>query len=698
MFWYIFYKRHLALLRGIAFFFMGLIVAFIIALNQVNLESLRGSILGMLRETTNMPIEIDGKISWRFSLQPEIELNGVRIPNADWAKNKNLFVAEKIDVRLDLLSLLKPHPVVRHIKVYNAEIALEKNAKGEDSIVYIDSQKTPEQPEDENPEQPQQPLYPVALMPFSGLEIQNITADIYGNQYSLSGFAMRNYMREDNIEYSGWVKPYEINFPFVIQFSQYNSERKIYPLRIALATGAEPLIADVALEGTSKAPIDFVVHGEIPDLAKSGRWFNFDVEEMPKISLNIAGGIDRKKISFRKSSLSIYGIDVDFSGSYDWSKKIPVIKAKFSFDELNLYKSFPEWYGAGKEWVHPNRDLNVFHDMPLFGEYLYNIDADVELSLKRFVVYRSLDLTDMKAVAHVKNHHVLLDVTTGFADGKLDAAIVADIDDKGVYTVRAAANGERIYVGGILSEINVNNVISGLPVNLAFYVEARGANMSQIMQTITGPVIVYSVDRGFAHADLVEYMYGGDFLTSLRHNVEDIFTGNKRDMIVIDSAIANLKLRNGLIETQNGVAVETHVINMRLAGELDLGKETIQMSLASVPVRGLKISLSGNLVNAMQITGNLAEPDFKINGAAVAGKVGSAVGIGLLLSPLTGGLSIAGGLVVGLLAGDMLESWLADDNPYKTARKKGAPRKRGDPEWMDKPIKVLVQDFFATKE
>ena len=419
---------------------------------------------------------------------------------------------------------------------------------------------------------------------------------------------------------------------------------------------------------------------------------------MPKISLNIAGGIDRKKISFRKSSLSVNGIDVSFSGVYDWSKKTPVIKAKLSFDELNLYTTFPEWYGAGKEWIHPNRELNVFHDMPLFGEYLYNIDADLDVFLKRFVVYRSLDLTDMKVKARVKNHHVIADVTTGFADGNITASIIADIDEKGVYTARAAANGEHIYVGGILSEINVNNVISGLPVNLAFYVEARGADMSQIMQTITGPVIVYSVDRGFAHADLVEYMYGGDFLTSLRHNVEDIFTGNKRDMIVIDSAIANVKLRDGLIETQNGVAVETHVINMRLAGELDLGKEIIQMSLASVPVRGLKISLSGNLVNAMQITGNLAEPDFKISGAAVAGKVGSAVGIGLLLSPLTGGLSIVGGLAVGLLAGDMLESWLADDNPYKTARKKGAPRKRGDPEWMDKPIKVLVQDFFATKE
>ena len=228
------------------------------------------------------------------------------------------------------------------------------------------------------------------------------------------------------------------------------------------------------------------------------------------------------------------------------------------------------------------------------------------------------------------------------------------------------------------------------------YVRMSGKNMSEIMQTMTGPVIAYSVDRGFAHADLVEYMYGGDFLTNLRHNVEDLFTGNKRDMIQIDGAVANIKLRNGLIETQNGVAVETHVINLRLAGTLDLGQETIQLSLATVPVRGLKLSLSGNLVNALQISGNLAEPDFKINGAAVVGKVGAAVGLGLLLSPLTGGLSIAGGLVAGLLAGDLLEGWLADDHPYQTALDRGAPIKRGDPEWFHVPVTDLAGPLFES--
>ena len=693
MFLYVFYKRHILLLRFIAFFFMGLIVAFIIALHQVNLESLRGNILSALRDATNMPIEIDGKMAWNFSLRPQIELNDVRIPNASWAKNKDMFFAKKINVRLDLFSLFSSHPVIRNIAIYDAELNIEKNSSGEISVVFNENkkpEKTPEEKKEIN-------LYPVEQFPFFGLDVEKLHVDLFGDKYELASLGISNYMRHDNREYSGWVKPYDRNFPFVIQFSEYNPERKIYPVRIAFATGGEALIADVALEGTSKMPIDFVVRGEIPNLEKSSKWFNINMVQVPKIKLNVAGGIDRKKITFRKSSVSIKDIPFTFSGSYDWSRKTPVINAKILSERIDIYKSFPEWFGVGKEWLHPNRELNIFHDMPLGGKFLYDIDADVEIDLKHFIVYRSLDLFDTNIKAHIKNHELRMDGNVGIGQGNIKVALVGSIDKDGVYDVQAAVTGNQVYVGEILKQINVDNVISGLPVNLDFFVEARGADMSQIMQTITGPVIVYSVDRGFAHADLVEYMYGGDFLTTLRHNVEDMFTGNKRDMIVIDKAIANVKLRNGLIETQNGVAVETHVINMRLAGNLDLGKETIQMSLASVPVRGLKLSLSGNLVNAMQITGNLAEPDFKISGAAVVEKVGSAVGIGLLLSPLTGGLSIAGGLVAGLLAGDLIESWLADDNPYKTAKKKGAPRKRGDPEWMDVPIKNLVQEFFETK-
>ena len=79
---------------------------------------------------------------------------------------------------------------------------------------------------------------------------------------------------------------------------------------------------------------------------------------------------------------------------------------------------------------------------------------------------------------------------------------------------------------------------------------------------------------------------------------------------------------------------------------------------------------------------------------AVLATAGSAVGLGLLLSPLTGGLSIAGGLLAGLLAGDLLESWLADEHPCDTAKKKGAHSKRDDPEWLGTPIKILAQPLL----
>jgi hypothetical protein len=697
MFLYAFYRRYVLLLRIIALFFMGLLVAVLVALSQVNLETLRGNILSVMRDVTNLPVEIDGDMSWKFSLHPHIEFNNVRIPNASWAKNKNLFSAEKIDVRLDLLSLFKTKPVIRYIRIHDARVNLEKNSHGANSIVFNDVNENIPNDEPGGGKRSHE-KYPVSPLPFSGLEIDNIVANIYDKKYSLASFNIRNYMRHENVEYSGWVRPYQTNFPFVIKFAEYDTEKNIYPVQVAFATSGDALIAEFNLDGDNKLPNDFVVHGEIPNLKKSGDWFKLNLVSLPKMRIDAAFRIDNKKITFKKSELSMGGSSISFSGSYDWSKNVPVLNAKVLSGDVNLYKSFPDWFGGGKEWIHPNRDLNCFHDMPLFGDVLYGMDVNVDINLKRFIVYRSLNLSDAQFKLKVKNHKLRADAKIGIASGIIKAVVLADINEDGVYTAQAAAVGQHIYVGDILKEIYIKNIVSGLPLDVNLYVRATGKNMSEIMQTMTGPVIAYSVDKGFAHADLVEYMYGGDFLTSLRHNVEDLFTGNKRDMIQIDGAVANVKLRNGLIETQNGVAVETHVINLRLAGTLDLGRENIQLSLASVPVRGLKLSLSGNLVNSMQISGNLAEPDFKISGAAIAGKVGSAVGLGLLLSPLTGGLSIAGGLVAGLLAGDLIEGWLADDEPYNTALQKGAPIRRDDPDWFRKPVEVLSQSLFENAE
>ena len=398
----------------------------------------------------------------------------------------------------------------------------------------------------------------------------------------------------------------------------------------------------------------------------------------------------------RRSSVLINNTEFTFLGSYDWNKKIPVINLDLRSKRVELATLFPGLYGGVR--VLPKRKLNVFKDVPLFGKFFIGKTVNLRLDVEHFVMYRGLDLRELDLAMHVRNNRARVDLETGFADGNLNLGINADIDENGRIWLEAAAQGEQIYVGEILREIDKTDFISELPVNLEFYVRADGENLSQIMQTITGPVYVDSVASGYAHAALVAYMYGTDFLTSLRHSIQDLFSSEKKhNQIKISCLGLNAKLRDGVFETQNGFAIETNAINIRLAGMLDLGGEEMRLSLTTVSVRGLKLSLTGKVMNSVELTGSLAEPDIKISGAAMASKVASATGIGLLLAPFTGGIGLVAGTGVGLIAGDLLENWLADDNPCETAMKRGAPLYRDDPDWMGQPMAQLVSSVLATE-
>ena len=226
-------------MRVLTLFVMGMVVAVIIALSQINLETLRGNVLVVLRDATGLPIEIDGAVAWSFSLRPQIELNKVRVPNADWAKNKNALTAEKIDVTLDLISLFQDRPTIKSIKIYDAVVRIEQNEQGELSIapdVNTDAVISSDAMADSGPDE-----FPFVDPGLGGLEVDGLDVDIVGAKYSVPSFQIRYIPHNDTREYSGWIKSDTAVYPFIISFSQYNAERKVYPMRIAFATGGDAL-------------------------------------------------------------------------------------------------------------------------------------------------------------------------------------------------------------------------------------------------------------------------------------------------------------------------------------------------------------------------------------------------------------------------------------------------------------------------
>ena len=683
-------KKFLVIARVVFIFFMVLVVTTIIALSKMDMNVLRSNLLGVLRSSTGLPIEITGDVSWKLSLRPRVTMHGVSIPNEANSKHKNLFEADTIEVGLNLISLFSNRPTIQRIRVNDAKLFIDKNANGKYEFIKKSQDDKDASTADSGVQaENMQPEYPFVDPGFGMLTLNNFQAYIDGQKYHVAQLNFRAGNFAKKREYSGWVKLEKTLIPFIISFDKYNAERKVYPVQVAFSSDGDALVADLALEGTSKIPIDFILKGDIPDVTPIGEFLGVKLPKMPEINVNIAGGFGREKLTVYKSYVGVRGSDIIVSGSVDWSKKIPDVSVNLSSKRISLLEMFPEIYTSTK---HPaNYKPNAFKNMPLFGDFLYNKKITLNVDLGRLIMYRNLSLDNMKVGARVRDNIIRITADTGFADGHIDAAIDGNIEASGRMNLTMGGVGHNITMGKLLQEIKINDFISDLPLDFETYVRASGANMSQIMKTITGPVRVYSVKHGYAHSDLVSYMYGADFLTSLRHSIQDMFRSEKKyDQMKISCAAVNLKLRNGLAETRNGVAIETNAINVLLDGSLNLGKEEMKLSLTTIPVRGIKLSLSGNVVNTIVITGNLAEPDISISGAAIAGKALSATGLGLLLAPLTGGIGLVAGAGVGLLAGDLLENWLADDHPCETALKKGAPARRDDPDWMDSSVLDLA--------
>ncbi|MBP5707523.1 MAG: hypothetical protein J6W79_00830, partial [Alphaproteobacteria bacterium] len=470
----------------------------------------------------------------------------MRIKNAEWAKNKYGFDADRIDVTLNLISLLRNRPTIQNVSVNDAKIFIEKNDAGKLSIDITNASNDADKLDEVAQEKSKsQPKFPIKGTGFAALEIHNLMANIDGEKYTIPNFHVRYMKRDGKREYSGWLKSGMKVFPFIVSMTEYNAERKVYPVSVAFTTGGTPLIANVALEGKSLMPIDFVVRGDVPDFAAFGNAIGRSWPELPPMMVNIAGGLDTKKIVLRKSSIAIRGTNIDFSGEYNWAKSVPNIVFNVNAGDVVLYKMFPTMYPGGT-WKHPKRDLNAFKDIPLFGDELSHINLKTNIKIKSLGVYRELSINDMDVNLTSELGHGRLDIDLIFADGKFKIASDFDADVDGRIYAHAAISAENMRIGKIMEEVRVDNVISDLPVNISGYVVASGRDLSEFMKTMTGPVLIKSSGKGYMKSDLVSYIYGKDALTSLGDGVKDIFSSDKKnEKIKISCATVNVKLRNG---------------------------------------------------------------------------------------------------------------------------------------------------------
>ncbi len=697
-------RRRLRILRyTLRFFFLALsiiLISIVIALSQLDLENFRDELVAQTKNQTGLNVQIDGTVSWRLSLRPKIILNDIKIANADWAKNKNGLTADQLIVTLNLFSLFTSSPSVEELQLISTKLFLEMDKSGKYSMEITTQKDSKTEEKIEHPRYPLDPLSEIRYLYLDRPEITYITPD---KKWSFKPTTVRISHAENrsNMEYKGYLMYNQELYPFHIVMEKLDRDRGVYPLRIQLDNSDINFVAHLALEKTSLMPIDFNITGELDRIEIHLGYLGINgIPDITPLKFSMNAGLDHNKLTINKLKITGYKNDVNAKLIYDWSKKKPTLSGSITSNSIDLGLLFPKLYGhPDPEKPSPDRPLNVFMDTPIYPELLALMDANISADVKNLRIYRLMDVKNIKTNISLENNNLKLIAQSDFASGSLMAAVNGSLNRDGKsLSASASGIGTHIMAGEILASIHHADVLSGMPGDFQFYFTANGHDLSSLMSSVTGSIRIYSTDRGIAHDASFLFM-GQDFLTSVQKNVKDIFVDskNKNDVRVQCSAI-NLKIRNGYVETKRGIAVESNLVNILGEGYVDLGREKLQAAMVTTPSKGLKLSLSGQIVDMMEVKGSIAEPTISVNQSGILNKTLTSTAAGLALVPLTGGISIAATAGLGLVAGTFLSSWLTDEHPCQTALQSGAPSHDDDPEFMYRPVDDLAHEFFINTQ
>ena len=207
-----------------------------------------------------------------------------------------------------------------------------------------------------------------------------------------------------------------------------------------------------------------------------------------------------------------------------------------------------------------------------------------------------------------------------------DSRINAVHSAKPEVRVRGYATGFNF--GHVMTQLGKGNLFSGGPTQAAFNISSRGRSPSALAASANGALQV-SVGQATVSNSLVNL--GGDFLLSVANVINPLRKSS--DTTQLQCMVAYLPVKNGLVQINQSVGMQTDRLDLTLDGQVNLGPETMLINIQPKEKSGLTTGV--NPAGLVQITGTLSNPSMGINKAGV---VKQATGVGLAI--VTGGISL----------------------------------------------------------
>jgi uncharacterized protein involved in outer membrane biogenesis len=597
------------------------LILFIILL-RYEINDLKPFISQIIKERTGRDLVIRGRIGLDIGLVPSVVVENVALRNASWGREPDMATVERMELQVPLIPLLRRQIQVRKVTLIEPKFLVETDRSGRSNLDF--STTTP----------PSAKRTPASHFSFVRVSIKRGVFSFRdgktGKSFSVTVDHLQAIQSKDEelmeleMRCAYGSKPFEVKGKVGTMDSLLDSERPWMIHIVAKGCGAEG-----KLDGFVKNMA--ALEGVVMKLKGAGRSINeilsmFGAEHLPEVGpFKIGGEVsDVGERMFRVSSLQFdcKAGRGDGKLELDLRNRRPRVKGWLSFKKIDLSgllvnegkKKKSPVSGAGKK---------VFPSEPLPTTFLGKLDGDLEVK------------ADLILLPHAALEEVSAKMSLGRGLLSVQAlrAKAGGGEMEGTLEVKHGDKVPLVALRAKMNHVNLNLLLRDKKAEGEVEVEldlaGSGASVAALMRGLNGWSL-FAV-RDFRIDNKYLKLLGAD----LSSNILKILapTSREGDRTEVNCLVSGFKIKKGIAEVTALVA-DTNEVVVTGSGHVDLGTETLDLSIRPYPKKGIAgVSMSLCELAAFKLAGSLGEPSLQIDASQSVWTVGKAVGGILLLGP-----------------------------------------------------------------
>ena len=626
--------RRWALRLGVAFLALalGLTIAAWAALRLVDMEAITARVRAAVEEATGRALTIGGDPELTLLPQPRVVLRDIALANPPGASREQMLTARRINAGISLVSVLTGRGLGVRVEVTEPDVLLERDKKGVANWRLL-------VPARDLLRNLVEALGVVAQYArFEAVEIENARIGFRDGQ---SGVTRTLKSKTARASLSDEALNFEVTAN--VDGEMVRAEGSVgtahdthgtLPVTVNLvAPGASAMASgkvrpDWPSDGT-EVEIDIKVGDEQRLAAATG----VPVPDLPKLAAT--GRLSGRDGALRVEPLSIAAGASKIGGFVEFRqvRSRPYVSARLDaalldLAELGLGKARPAPQASA-----PPSDGRLVPDIPLAIPELRKADGKVSLAVKRLVLPDGGALADVSVNLSLAGGRLTADpVTLGTGDSRISAKLALDASSPKSSTVDAAIRARGAELGALQGLLPAGVALTGGRTDAEINVSGRGDSLRLLLGSLNGHIHVVVGDAKISGTVAA---LGGSMFGELVRTLDPFAA--RDDSQHLKCAVVNVPLRNGVLTATDGIGIETDKLAGVISGQVDFGKETLDVNLRSEAVDSVGPGIA-DFAGAGQLTGTFAEPSLALN-ARGAAELGVSVGAAVA----TGGISLLAG-------------------------------------------------------